>query len=319
MNTTNLYYFVVTAEEMNLSRAAKRLFITEQSLSKQISRLEEEQGAEFFLRSRGRQIAITEAGRCFYENAREILAIERKNAKQLKDMKEFSTNELVICIPRVRAYYSLPPILEKYCQLYPDVHIRIISGSSAHVAESMLNGTADVGIGLDIEGKEFSCVPLTKEKQYIVLHRKLFQSCFTPEEQESVLAGKSAPLSAFMNCPFVICDTNIWAGKYFQDLVDEAHFTPNVRIKSDDFMVVYRMCKIGLGASIIAGSLLQHLKDDSGRSRSTDLIYVALEDQVEEEQAQMMLVTRKNDYLSIPCRNFIDLVMQHYRRRQTVT
>ena len=51
MNFLNLHYFLVTAEEMSITRAAKRLFISQQALSAHISNLEKEYGVPLFDRS----------------------------------------------------------------------------------------------------------------------------------------------------------------------------------------------------------------------------------------------------------------------------
>ena len=313
MNIINLRYFVTTVEEMNFSRAAKKLFITQQSLSKHIANIEEECGMELFQRSRGKEVIITEAGRSFYQNAKDILNIYDKSQKQLKDLKNFQENELIIAVPRVRDYYVLPAILEEYCASYPDVHIKILSGSSTNVAEAIRNGEADVGIGIDIQDTTVDCIELTREKQYVVLHETLFQKYFSKEQREELLSRKTVPLSVFSDCPFILCDTDIWSGAYFEKLREADPFDAKILIKSNDYMVAFRMCKIGLGASIISGSLLQYLQDDSRRRK--DLVYFAVDDRDFHDQSHMYLVTKKNEYLSSACKAFIKIVKKKYNRK----
>ncbi len=312
MNINNLKYFVTTVEEMNFSKAAKKLYITQQSLSKQIASIEEECGIELFKRSRGKEVVITEAGKVFYQNAKEMLSIYEKTEKQINDLKSFQENELIIAVPRVRAYYVLPSILEEYCSAYPDVHIRILSGSSTNVAEAIKNGEADIGIGIDIQDNTVDCIELTREKQYVVLHESLFNKFFDAKAQEELLSKKTVPLKTFSQCPFILCDTDIWSGSYFEKLREADPFNANIIIKSNDFMVAYRMCKIGLGASIISGSLLQYLQDDSKRRK--DLFYFAIEDKLFHDRSRMFLVTKKNDYLSSACKAFIRIVKKKYNK-----
>ena len=71
MNFLNLYYFRVAAEELSFTNAAKRLFISQQSLSNHISRLENEFGVILF--NRTQPITLTEAGKSLYASSKVLL------------------------------------------------------------------------------------------------------------------------------------------------------------------------------------------------------------------------------------------------------
>ena len=72
MNQRSLLYFLTTAEERNMTQAAKKLFISQQTLSSAIQRLEKEYHTQFFLR--GPHLQLTDAGHCMVTYAREMLA-----------------------------------------------------------------------------------------------------------------------------------------------------------------------------------------------------------------------------------------------------
>src|SRR5271167_2330777 len=67
-----LQSFVVLAGELHFGRAAKRLFVSQPALSKQIRRLEEKVGGSLFTRTR-RKVEITEAGRVLFAGAESVL------------------------------------------------------------------------------------------------------------------------------------------------------------------------------------------------------------------------------------------------------
>lgn len=61
-------YFLVLAQELNFSRAAERLFITQPPLTRQIQQLEEHLGVQLFVRN-NKSVALTVAGKSFLEEA----------------------------------------------------------------------------------------------------------------------------------------------------------------------------------------------------------------------------------------------------------
>ena len=75
MNHIGLYYFTVAAEELNITRAAAKLFISQQSLSEHIRKLEKQYDAVFF--TRGSRLALTSQGERMLAYAREVLEADQ--------------------------------------------------------------------------------------------------------------------------------------------------------------------------------------------------------------------------------------------------
>ena len=70
MNLLNLEYFLIAAEELNFTRAAKRLHIAQQSLSNHIAKLEDHFGTPLF--DRNPPMSLTPAGACFRRYAQQL-------------------------------------------------------------------------------------------------------------------------------------------------------------------------------------------------------------------------------------------------------
>ena len=84
MNFLHLKYFLLVAEELNITRAAERLYISQQSLSNHISNLEKELGVQLFTRSP--KLSLTYAGNLLVETAGQILDLHDQYLSKVGDI-----------------------------------------------------------------------------------------------------------------------------------------------------------------------------------------------------------------------------------------
>lgn len=78
-----LRYFVAVAEELHFTRAANRLFVAQQALSRDIQRLEDRVGVPLLERTT-RRVTLTPAGEQLLVRARELLALHDKTLRELQ-------------------------------------------------------------------------------------------------------------------------------------------------------------------------------------------------------------------------------------------
>lgn len=146
MDIRQLRYFLAVAAERNFSRAAERLNMAQPPLSRQIQRLEQEIGALLFDRD-SRPMALTDAGRLFYEQAVQV-------TQQMEEMKAtmhaFVTSNrprfVLGFVPSV-LYARLPDIIRGFRRAAPDVDLRLIEMMSIEQIAALKEGRIDVGFG----------------------------------------------------------------------------------------------------------------------------------------------------------------------------
>ena len=128
LNLNNLRCFLTVVETGSISRAAKEGFVTQQAVSEQIRRLE--QDFQTPLLERTRPVRLTAAGEIVYDTAKKVLA-EVKDAEERVARLREPAPLLVISTGLVRTPPFLPGVIVKYQERWPEVEVRLVHHSSA--------------------------------------------------------------------------------------------------------------------------------------------------------------------------------------------
>jgi DNA-binding transcriptional LysR family regulator len=122
LNVHQLNVFLIAAETLNFTQTAKRLHLTQSSVSQHIKSLEVQLGVELFAR-KGRSLEITDAGEVLLPLAREIVNGSIRAAEQMELLKKEIHGNLVVGCNTAPGKYLLPILLAKFHAQYPLVKI----------------------------------------------------------------------------------------------------------------------------------------------------------------------------------------------------
>lgn len=143
MNLKHAEYVMAVLEEGSVTVAAKKLFISQPSLSQTIKAVEKELGAPIFDRS-GKQVKLTLAGEKYVECMRQIIIAETNLQNSIAEMKHERRAKLRIGISAQRSIALLPQILPEFMAQYPLVTLELREMPSVHLEESLSRGGCDV-------------------------------------------------------------------------------------------------------------------------------------------------------------------------------
>lgn len=144
MELRHIRYFVAVAEELNFSRAALKLHTAQPSLSQQIRDLETEIGAPLFTRNK-RNVALTEAGRAFLDEARLTLAQAQRAVASARRAADTKARMLTIGFLPAAEIKIFPSILTALRSRFPTTQIVLKSMTTWEQKEALLQGEIDVG------------------------------------------------------------------------------------------------------------------------------------------------------------------------------
>ena len=185
MRLEQLQAFLAIVESGSFQKAAGKCSVTQSTISRQIQSLEADLGFELFHRTS--QSKLTLAGETLLPRARKI-CLEWQTVKQeITDLITGKQPELCIAsIPSVCAYY-FPPLLQSFCNQYPDVQLRITSLGSDRALKVLKDGLVDLAI---VMNNRF----LTTSKEMVV--ETLY------EESIEVLISANHPLTEYECIPW---------------------------------------------------------------------------------------------------------------------
>jgi DNA-binding transcriptional LysR family regulator len=241
MNFLNMKYFIVTAEELSFTRAAKRLFITQQTLSEHIAKLERYFGTKLF--DRNPPVTLTPAGASLYKHALFLVQYQQQAEREIQDVVDFRKSSLNIGITRDRSSCYLPLILPNFWAEYPAIKINLLEGTSDEVNTALKNGRIDLSIGPPPEDTTYIHVePICEDNPVIIVPVEILKRYFPNCSEYGSLS-----LDSFKNCPFLAILHSYPGGVEFLNHCEYFGFIPNIVLESKSMQTLMALCRQGIG------------------------------------------------------------------------
>lgn len=144
MNLKQLEAFVCVAEVKNFSLAAKKLYLTQPTISAHIHALERELGVKLFNRST-KDVELSADGERLYENARQMIALEKRILQDFTLKDSQVSHRITVGASTVPGQYILPQILSSFSRIYPGNRLELLEADSLRVVRMVQEGNVDVG------------------------------------------------------------------------------------------------------------------------------------------------------------------------------
>jgi DNA-binding transcriptional LysR family regulator len=241
---STLRVFLIAAEEMNFSKAAKRLHMSQSAVSQNIQAMERAYNTELFRRG-GRFVELSETGQTILPLVREVLLAARLLEDGFQDINNKIGGELLIGCSTSAGRYLLPVLLSEFQHEYPAVHPRVRVFSRDAVAERLINRIIPIGVASKlIEHRDIESVPLFEDRIILVVH---------PNHPWAIY-GHALP-SDLTDQPIVKCDevsgtceTVLEGLKHYQITVDQL----NVVMELGSLEAVAMSVERGVGIAFVS-------------------------------------------------------------------
>lgn len=145
MELRQLRYFIAVSEEMNITRAAQRLHMTQPPLSRQLQLIEDEIGLPLFERG-ARPLKLTDAGRVLYAQARRVLEQADELAPLTRRLAQAAERIVIGFVPST-LYGALPEVIRAFREAAPAVELSLIEMFTLEQLGALKGGRIDIGFG----------------------------------------------------------------------------------------------------------------------------------------------------------------------------
>ena len=251
MDFSLLKSFTAVADEKSFSTAAKHLFISQQSLSKQIAKLEEELGTTLFVRSR--PLSLTPDGKQFLQTAKEILQLKQQYEES--SSHSFSGSHFIhVGIEHTVARAILPYVLPQYLKDHPDTYVKFTEESPAVLHKSIIYDAVDLVIG-SINGApdNYDIVNLCKKEHLLVVPKKIMHELAGDDyEQLKARFSEDADLSFFEKAPFIKIPRQSSGGRALNSYLKYYDINPRFVCELTNVENAFQLANSGLGVFIYA-------------------------------------------------------------------
>lgn len=215
MEVRLLRYFIAVANQQNISAAAQYLHISQPTLSRQLSDLEEKLGTKLLIRG-NRKVSLTSEGIFLLKKAKEIVELVDKTEANFNQEEETLSGEIYIGAGETEAMDVIAKTLKELFQAYPGIQFHLYSGNADDIMEKLDNGILDFGIVIE---------PTDKQK-YDYMHLPATDTWGVLMHKDSPLAAQEAITpNDLLDKPLIISrqtsvDSELsgWLGKNIKDL-----------------------------------------------------------------------------------------------------
>ena len=253
MTTRELLYVKTTADTGNISKAAKKLFVTQPSLSQSLQRIEDSIGTKIFVRSPD-GLKLTFAGEKYYQMACQVLKIYDDFSSEITDINDLKVGHISFGVTHHLGAIVLPQILPEYNALYPGISIDLFEGSTEPQEQHLISGEMDFSI---MHAPVYD-VLANPSLQYEVLKRYSFIIAMS---RNNPLTEKAVPTPGY---PYPVLDVKLLADQPLLTLHKEqrirhvtdsvlrkAGIQPEIRLLCRNYMSLEKLAAEGMGVTML--------------------------------------------------------------------
>lgn len=302
-------YVLAVYEAQSFSKAAKKLFISQPSLSANIKRIEKRMGMEIFDRTTI-PLKLTEFGQEYVKTAQALKRIEQDFMNYMSDYSGLQRGRLTIGGSSLYASLILPRLMAEFTRLYPKLELDLFEETSLNLETLLRDGKIDILLDNSaLDPQIFQSQPLRQECLLLAVPKSfgVNQGLEAHQISASLIKADSAdwraippvPLKVFNKEAFVLLKEDNDSGARARHICERNQVTPQVVFNVEQQLTAYNITASGMAISFVGDTLVSRVTIHEG------IHYYRIDDP--EARRQIAFYWKKDRYQSKAMEAFLAL------------
>ena len=248
MTDKEILYISTIAQCRSITKAAKELFISQPSLTQALHRIEDEWGAELFLRGQG-GLRLTDAGRIYLHAAGQMTTLYQQMQQEIGETSTRLRGQMSLGITPVQGGIILPSFLSQYHKRFPEMKLSVVENTSSQLEQMILSGQVDLAV---LHG------PVNDYRLgYDTLYREDFYLAVPVFSKELPAADEDIPIISpkiLEKQKLVMLSSNQRIRQVADSICLTAGVKPRIQYTTSNLMTALGMTSRGLGSTFIPKS-----------------------------------------------------------------
>ena len=288
-NLNRYRLFCAVAECESISKAAELNYISQPSISKAITKMEESLGTVLFNRNH-RGVTLTDEGKVFYDELKSAFDIIKAGEDKLRSINELGIGRLRLGASSVLCKAMLLPYLKGFINENPHIKITIECQSSSRIHKMLMDGVIDVGLMVKPDNMtELSFISLGEIEDIFTA---------TPNYLDNLALRNESDI--FENANIMLLDSENVSRHHVDKFFKENNIEPKHILEVSNMDMLIEFTKIGMGVSCVVKQFVEK------EIESGELKEIPLNSKINTREVGLAFV--KTSRLNATMQKFIDYV-----------
>lgn len=244
---TQFHYFLIVAEERSFTKAAKRLFISQQSLSTHIQSIESELHTQLFERTS--PLKLTYAGEIFKDYALKFSLYKKELYTEMDDLNHQQKGVYRFGISHTRGAILLPYILPILKKEFPKIEFYILEANFSELQKKLVNGSIDMIIEqLPFTDEHIDSIEICQDCIAMIISDGLLKTRFGSKSREiKNQLFETGTISLLTDVPFLVNNKGNSVRAKIENILKSEGMEPESRIETENLQTLLNLCANNYG------------------------------------------------------------------------